>query len=159
MAIEQGQQNRTSPPPGDYVIITPLRTTRIATNTEIDPGPTFVPPPVGALPKSIATSYEWVVQLDFYGDGAGDNIQVFSIAFRDSSACDFFTASGYAIQPLYADEPRQMPFVDESQQYEGRWSVDAYMQFNPTLATEQDYADTLKVQLINVEAEIFGQEN
>jgi len=158
--IAQAQQNRVPPPVGaHYLIMTPLRTSRLMTNIEDDPPADIIPPETGPLPYGIEAAYEWVVQLDFYGDESADAAQAVSMALRDASACTAFDASGYAIQPLYADEPRQMPFSDESQQYEERWSLEAHLQFNPVLATGQDYADTLRVDLINVEAQVFGQEN
>ena len=45
--------------------------------------------------------------------------------FRSSYAVDFFAALGGAITPLFASDPRQMPFVNAEQQYEDRYVIEA----------------------------------
>ena len=56
------------------------------------------------------------------------------------------------ITPLYTDDPRQMPFTNAEQQWEDRWIVDVHLQVNIELVLSQQFAATLTVGVINVEA-------
>jgi hypothetical protein len=47
--------------------------------------------------------------------------------------------------PLYADDPRYMPFVNENQQYEWRWVLEACFQVNQTVVVPKQYADAVDV--------------
>lgn len=93
------------------------------------------------------------VQLDVHGPSAGDNAQMISTLFRDERAASFFAASGYDVAPFYADDPKQIPFVNGEDQYEFRYVVDAVMQANQTVSNlSQQFADQLDVGLIEVDA-------
>lgn len=92
------------------------------------------------------------MQLDVHGPASGDNAQVISALFRDPYAVDFFAGRGDAISPLHADEPRQLPFVNESQQVENRWVVEAHLQVNASVSLPQQFADAVDVDIINVDA-------
>src|SRR5947208_546426 len=78
--------------------------------------------------------------------------QVISTAFRDSYAVDFFATVGDAAVPLYAGDPRQMAFIDENQQYEDRWVIDAHLQTNPVVRVPQQFAGAVEVGLVEVDA-------
>lgn len=151
VTIIQGQSNRVASPPLPFIVMTPMRTKRLSTGTRAytNPPPTPLSAP-GVL--DISASWEWGVQLDFHGDTAQDMATTISIMFRTPEACTQFSTSGYTIQPLYADEAKQLQFTNDSAQYEDRWSLDAVIQFNPTLALAQQFAQALEVGLINVEA-------
>jgi hypothetical protein len=56
------------------------------------------------------------------------------------------------IQPLYADNPTQMPLIDGEAQYEQRWKLTASLQYNPIVTVSQDFADTLTLTLDEVDA-------
>ena len=77
------------------------------------------------------------MQLDFYGPTS----QVFCIEtvslFRDEIATEIFPKN---IQPLYADDPHQMPLINGEDQYEQRWRLLATLQYNPILTTAQQSA-------------------
>jgi hypothetical protein len=62
----------------------------------------------------IEQSTEVVIQLDIHGPNSADNTQVISTLFRDQYAVTQFSGSG--VTPLYADEPKQMPFINAEQQ-------------------------------------------
>ncbi|MGN6774994.1 phage neck terminator protein, partial [Rhizobium sp.] len=54
--------------------------------------------------------------------------------------------------PLFASDPRQLPYVNENQQTENRWVIDVHMQANPTIRAPQEFADQLDITLIDVDA-------
>lgn len=95
------------------------------------------------------------VQLDFHSKDptiAGDMAQTISTLFRDEYATQSFAEQDPAVAtPLYADDPRQMPFVNDQQQYEWRWVVEACLQVNQTVTVPQQYADEIVVDLIDVD--------
>jgi hypothetical protein len=102
--------------------------------------------------KTMVQATMVTVQLDVHGPNASDNVQIISTSFRDSYAVEKFTAINPAVTPLYADNPRQLPFVNAEQQYEYRWSVDAAIQNNQTVTQiPQQFADTLDLDVISVE--------
>ena len=74
------------------------------------------------------------MQLDFYGPSS----QIWAVEtmalFRDEYATQIFPSN---IQPLYADDPIQIPLIDGEAQYEQRWKLVASLQYNPTLTTSQ----------------------
>ena len=88
-------------------------------------------------------------QLDFQLDvhapdirTSSDMAQTISTAFRDDIAVQSFLTSGYPIAPLYADDPRQIPFINENQQYESRYVVEVHLQVDQSLAGfPQQYAN------------------
>lgn len=92
------------------------------------------------------------MQLDVHGDASADNAQILSTMLRDPAACDFFAASGVDMQPLYVTDPRQAPFLNAQDQYENRWTLDAVMQANPVVSTGLQFADTVALDLVEVDA-------
>lgn len=97
---------------------------------------------------------EVTIQLDFHSAdlSAGDMAQTVSTALRDMTGADFFTALGKPISPLLADDPREMPFTNDQQQYEWRWVLDGRLQVNQTLAVAQQFADKVDIGLIEVDS-------
>lgn len=104
---------------------------------------------------------EIVVQVDVHGPNSTDNAAVIRTMFFDEYACEQFSdvlqSLGFAdtlcVQPLYCDEPVQRPFVNENDQVEYRWSVDAHIQANQTVVNiPQQFAAAFQVQLIEVDA-------
>lgn len=95
------------------------------------------------------------VQLDVHSNDVGtaaDMAQTISTAFRDAYAVDFFTALNPAIAPLYADDPRQAPFTNAEMQLETRYIVEAKIQANQTIGLPQQFAGSLNIDLVEVEA-------
>ena len=100
------------------------------------------------------------VQLDFHSaDLTGsDMARTFTTAFRDQFATSFFAGLApplNGVVPLYADNHNQLPFLNENQQYEWRWVVEAVLQANAVVNVPQQYADSVTVQTVNVPA-TFG---
>lgn len=176
--VVRGQDNRVSEPVSpDFVVMTPGARVRLSTNIE-----TFAPvyayvapfgtggavqfvgrhgPVVGmsinaTSAKASATPTQVTMQLDFHGPSASDNSQVVQGLFRDPYACDFFTATGLPIQPLYCNDAMQTAFLNGEEQYEDRWTLDVVLQTVPVTATLQQFADRLRIGLVNVDAAYPG---
>ena len=91
------------------------------------------------------------VQLDIHGPNGADFTQTISTLFRDDVGVTLLAASGLDIAPLYADDARQIPFVNAEQAYEWRWTIDAVLQANQVVTLPQDFADQVNVTLLPVE--------
>lgn len=103
--------------------------------------------------KNMMQSMKVTVQLDVHGPKSGDNAVIITTAFRDEYAVDAFSTSGFDVAPLYADEARQMPFLNENQQVEERWVIDCVMQTNPVITVPQQFAQALNVTIVSVDEE------
>lgn len=148
VVVIAGQSNRVPEPAGsNYVVMTPIMRTRLSTNIDI-----YADPETQIGSRSIQTATRATIQIDAHGPGASDNTQVILAMFRDSFACEAFGKSSFTIQPLFTSDPRQMPFINDQQQYEDRWTLDAELQVNPVVSTTQQFADTLSAGLIEVDA-------
>lgn len=104
--------------------------------------------------KNITQAIQYTIQLDVYGQTAGDIAQTIWGVFQSPDAYDLFAAeSPYGVYPINAETPRQVPMVDGESEYEVRWMMTVNLQYNPTLSTAVKTASTLTVQeVINVEA-------
>lgn len=143
--VIRGLQNRSAMPSGDFIVMTPLLNAPLATNVE-----TYTPP------SSIANnerSTQLRVQIDCYGALAMDRANLLSMMVRSEYACQQFAASGLDMQPLYATDAAQRPFVSGEAQYIERWGFDAVMQINPVVSVPQQFADSLQAGLIDVDVE------
>lgn len=208
--IVQGQINRVPEPAGaDYVAITPMMRTRLATNIDtyndgaftgaiagntltvsaillgyIAPGQsllgagiasgtaiqafgtgtggvgtyvlsgaaqTIASEPMFAGSKLLEQPTQVAVQIDVHGPNSADNAQIISTAFRDDYACRAFADTGLDVDPLYADDPKQLPFWNAEQQAENRWSIDAQVQANPIVQVDQQFAAALVMTLIEAD--------
>lgn len=102
----------------------------------------------GAMQLMQAT--EAVYQIDVHGPHSADNSQIITTIMRSEFGVKEISASG--VTPLFADEPRQVPFLNAEQQYEDRWEVDLHFQINPALLVPQEFADQVKVARVPVDA-------
>jgi hypothetical protein len=85
---------------------------------------------------------EFTLQLDVHGPGSWVNAQIIQMAFRDYDATRLFY--GTNVSPLYADDPRQLPFLNAEQAFENRWIVEAHVEVNQTISNvPQQAADVL----------------
>ena len=138
--VRQGQQNRVPMPPGpDFVIMTPADRAGLATTVREYTPPTDPAPAVGTRETTRSTQVGCFI--NFYGENATDNGQIFNQLFRDLYGCDFLRP--FNVQPLWCDDGRQMPLIDSEKQYATRWMIHALMQVNPTISTPQDFAATV----------------
>jgi hypothetical protein len=83
--------------------------------------------PLAAGLKSVEQDSTTTYQIDVHGPNSADNAALITSLFRDQYGVDAFSAAT-GVSPLYADDPRQMAFINAEQQFEDRWIVDATMQ-------------------------------
>lgn len=102
------------------------------------------------------TPVEMTVQIDVHGPRSGDNTRVIEGLFRSSYAVDVLGASGFEIAPLYCSDPRQAPFLNDSDQVEYRWSLDLHLHINPVIGTSQQFATAIEVAVIEAATEYAG---
>ncbi len=88
-----------------------------------------------------------VYQLDVHGDGSADHAQTITTLFRDEYAT---TALPPSIQPLWASDARQMPYITGQAQFEDRWIVEVSLQANIIVQTPQQFAERLDPTLYPV---------
>lgn len=144
VAVIRGQVNRVPEvTTTDFVVMTLTLRRRLSTNVVIEDAI--------ALTEVIRGPTELTIQCDIHGPDATDNTQLVATMWRSDYACRFFAASGLAIAPLYAADGAQMPFINGEAQYEDRWVLPLVMQVNPVVSTTQQFADTLALQLVEVD--------
>ncbi len=146
--VIRGQINRVpEPTSSDFIVMTPLMQTRLATN-------------IDAFQDNVSTGFrnsesqvQFTIQLDFHGPNSGDNCQIFATLWRDEYATTFFESLTPSIdaEPLFCSDPRQTPFINGENQYEYRWTADAEMQINPVITVDQQFAAQLQATIISVD--------
>jgi hypothetical protein len=138
--VVQGQDNLVAMPKGGFVVMTNSLMERLSTNIDY-----YQAPNQG---KTILTPTNYGVQLDFYGPVSQTWAMETQALFRDEYATEIFPPN---IQPLYADNPVQIPLIDGEAQYEQRWKVLARLQYNPILSTSQQSAIALNIELAPID--------
>jgi hypothetical protein len=107
--------------------------------------------------KTLTQSAEVTIQIDFHSPDttAGDFAQIVSTCLRDSFGVDFFAGLPpplNGVVPLYADSPRQAPFISGESQFETRWILECCLQIYQVVQVPQTYSDSATVDLIDVNA-------
>lgn len=125
-------------------------TYEVGTSSEIAPEIAY------AGVRADLTPVELTVQLDVHGPASGDNTRVVESLFRSEYAVDLLAASGLDLAPLYCTDPRQVPFFNDSNQVESRWSLDAHLQVNPIVRTPQQFATEVVVEIVETATEYTG---
>jgi hypothetical protein len=145
--VVQGLGNRVPMPKGDFICITPGTQKRLGTNT-VTTHPNIAQPSQDTMQPIMQG-----IQIDLYGAKSSDWAAIISTLWRDETTCTFMTElQGGAIQPLYNSDPIQMPLVDGEQQYEERWIVKAFLQYNGTVTLDQQFFTGANVGLVDVDA-------
>lgn len=148
--IVKAQTNRVPEPLAtDFLVLTPLLRARLSANVDTFTDEPTATPPIARRNSLVPT--QLTVQIDIHGPSSADNAQIISTVLRDEYATKAFEATGVEVQTLYAEDPRQMPFLNGEQQIEWRWTVDAVLQVNPVVRTPQDFADVVEATLIEVD--------
>ena len=102
--------------------------------------------------ENIATPTRYDVQVDFYGAESADKATVFAQVFRDEYGCTIFAGLPGGLSPLYTSDPRQVQFVAEEQQYQGRWTLTVSMQADSVVTVPKEFADRIEIDRIAVDA-------
>lgn len=135
--VEQGLQNNT-PLSQDGIVMTLLPYTQDLDQSQY----------INENGEStIQTSKLYMMQLDFYGDMAFDRVTQCATMWRSQ----YTTNKLQATQPLYANNPRNMEFVNEQDQYEKRFLLEIALQYNPyyTYAEQSDTVVSVDITLAN----------
>lgn len=91
------------------------------------------------------------MQLDFHSANVGDSsdaAETIQTLFRSEIATAAFDASGFAVAPLYADDPIQRPWQNAEQQYETMWTLMAYVQANQMVDWPQQFLDQIQLTIV-----------
>lgn len=143
VAIQMPDNRASMPPPSPgFVGMTPRMQGRIATNFEDwerEGDPDSV---------QLTQAVRVAVQCDFYGADSADWAVMFSTVMRSEYGCQQLAP---IVAPLYNDDPRMAPLVNGEEEYEQRWIVTAYVQYNPMTSTPEQFATVLDATLINVD--------
>lgn len=118
-------------------------------------GQTVASGTLAAGTQTLAQSVKVTVQLDFHSANdtdAGDMAQTVSTMLRDEFGVGQFAGQtpSYGVVPLYADDPQQRPFINDSQQWEWRWVTECELEAVQTIIIPQDFADQIKLGLVEV---------
>ncbi len=99
----------------------------------------------------LTQAIEVSLQLDVHSSSltlSTDMARAITTAFRDMNASTYFIENyGGNITPIDADDPRQVPFINDQNQYETRWVVTARLQVNASMSIPQQFADQLSVEI------------
>ncbi len=107
--------------------------------------------------KTLEQHAKVTVQMDFHSANdtdAGDMAQTVSTTLRDDFGVQQFAnqSPNYGVVPLYADDPKMLPFLNAEQAYEWRFVVEAVLQVNQVVSVSQQFADVVTVDVISVDA-------
>lgn len=145
--VVQGQANRVPMPQrGNFVVMTPMRFEQMAQTVHQVTPPNAPAPALGT--DEIARSAALHFQIDVYGPASGDNATVITTLLRDSYGAEAFDGTG--LNPLYAEDPFQMPLVAGEQQWIQRWTIRTALHGHFAVTVPQGFADTLITELSEV---------
>lgn len=144
---QQAQANRAPMPDGEFCILTPLRFIRKST-TESTRGDT------GDNTTS-TMSYKEVrqadIQVDIYGDGAGNRANILETVFRSKYAWETIKAIDSRLAPLYSSDAIQAPMTNAESQWQERYTITLSLQADITVTLPQDYFDSIEFTLQQVD--------
>lgn len=138
---QQAQANRAPMLKGQFCILTPLRFTRLSTTRDIkqDTG----------SPSTSTMGYTEVrqadIQVDIYGQGAGDLAIALETTFASSYGYDTIKAIDARLAPLYSSPAIQAPMIDAESQWQERWTLTLSLQAHITVSLRQDYFDKAEI--------------
>ena len=138
--VVQAQDNRVPMPKGGFITMNNTGMDRLSFN--IDNYQSVV------QGKTVLTPTQYSMQLDFYGPDSQEWAMQTMALFRDEYATEIFPPN---IQPLYADDPVQIPLIDGEAQYEQRWKLVASLQYNPILSTTQQSMVAVDIALAPID--------
>lgn len=138
VAVTRGQINRVSMPPTAFINMLAMVSGRLSTNEDS----------YGSDQTQVTQmSTKVKMRLDFYGPLAQDWATVIQALWRDTYGCNQLKP---VCQPLYDNEAFQGALVNGEEQYEDRWILELFLQYNPTITTPQQSATELKLKVVNV---------
>jgi hypothetical protein len=137
----QAQANRVPMPKGQFCILTPLRFTRLSTTRDIKQDT--------SSPATSAMGYtevrQAVIQVDIYGQGAGDRAIALETVFTSGHAYDKIKAIDSRLAPLNSTAAIQAPMIDAESQWQERYTLTLSLQAHITVSFPQDYFDHAEI--------------
>ena len=159
--IFRGQQSRmVLPKSGAYCIYTPIIRRRRGTNA-------YLFNAIGKLDNkngddAITALVLVDVQVDFYADDSAQYAQALEMASRSYMGTDYFKRrqKPLDVRVVTAENPRNLTGIDQSNQYEQRWSVTITAEINAVLTNDLPwFEDVTFEKFVNVDAEFPPTEN
>lgn len=144
---QQAQANRVPMPKDPFCILTPLRFNRLSTTRDVsqDTGD----------PSTSAMGYTEVrqadIQVDIYGDGAGDRAIALETVFTSGYAYEKIKALDERLAPLYSSAAIQAPMINAESQWQERYMLTLSLQAHITVSFPQDYFDKAEFTTIQVD--------
>lgn len=140
---EQAQANRVPMDKGEFNILTPLRFRRLSTSRETNKDT--------GVQSTSSLGFTEVrqaeVQVDLYGDGAGDRAIALETLFRTGYAYDAIKAIDARVAPLYSTEAIQAPMINAENQWQERYTLTLSLQVHITIDVQQDYFDKAQITI------------
>lgn len=138
--VIQTQDNGVPIPIGPFVSMNNIDQQRLSTNTHA----------YDRLNNTQAIAYgnQYTMQVDCFGPDSGAWATAIQALFRDAYGYDMFPAN---IKPLHADGPTQLPLMNAESNYEQRWRVRCVMHTNPNITVPQQYMESVKIDLYEVD--------
>lgn len=143
----QAQANCVPMPKDQFCILTPLRFTRLSTTRELkqDTG----------SPDTSAMGYTEVrqadIQVDIYGQGAGDRAIALETTFTSGYGYDIIKAIDARLAPLYSSPAIQAPMINAESQWQERYTLTLSLQAHITVSFQQDYFDKAEISTEQVD--------
>ena len=139
--VIQAQDNNVPPPKSAFITMNNVGKRRLATNSR-----SYTDTEDQQTQNTIMPT-EYTIQVDFYGEGAGERAQTLSALFFDYFAYDAFPEN---IKPLFAADPHQIPLITGEKNYLERWSMDVKIQYNPVISTPMKFFDSAAIELTHI---------
>lgn len=148
--IVRGWGNRAAlPDSNEFVVLTLIGAARRGTNVRQWKMPAGNAPGLD-LNLAMLTLYD--VQVDFCGEdeeAVSRSASQFVILGRDAVAVDFFRS--YGLSALHADDPRALPFTNDQNQWQTRYSVTLHLAGWADVDVNVDAFDKVHITLENVD--------
>ena len=138
--VVRSLNNKVAMPKGNFVTMQAVTQSRLATNIQTDTLDL-----IDGDYSQITQKTEISIQVDIYSETASNQASVISTLFRDAFAYDSFPEN---IKPLYCDDPKQIVFVNDAMQYEKRFMIMLYLQYDPTVTVNTQLAVELNAPTI-----------
>ncbi|QMA44810.1 hypothetical protein HV032_15025 [Citrobacter freundii] len=91
------------------------------------------------------------IQVDIYGQGAGDRAIALETTFTSGYGYDVIKAIDSRLAPLYSSPAIQAPMIDAESQWQERWTLTLSLQAHITVSFPQDYFDKAEITLQQVD--------
>lgn len=132
-----GLQNG-SPLPENAVVLFPIH------EQDLDKGVDYFDKESGEA--FVLNSVKMRLQVDLYGSDAHMRARKIANVWRDMYTTERFSV----LQPLYADGVRFMQFINEKSQFEKRYTIELYLQYNTVVTYDIDYVTEFELSLFNL---------